>query len=161
MWISLMVVVDMPCSNLTSVPILLIFCCRMLPGPVTCLCVNDDQLMFGGSLLGNIGVSGVRSDQRVVMLRSRNTVGHIWCLNFRFSMHVAVLLLDDSPLFEFFLSQTHYMQSTTWKKVLWIKNEAFQTVISVLFWVVSFFCFLLLKIKIISSQIFYHGFHLS
>lgn len=51
--------------------------CRMLPGPVTCLCVNDDQLMFGGSLLGNIGVSGLRSDQRVVMLRSRNTVGHI------------------------------------------------------------------------------------
>uniref|UniRef100_A0A9I9DTN5 F-box/WD-40 repeat-containing protein n=1 Tax=Cucumis melo TaxID=3656 RepID=A0A9I9DTN5_CUCME len=49
--------------------------CRMLPGPVTCLCVNDDQLMFGGSLLGNIGVSGLRSDQRVVMLRSRNTVG--------------------------------------------------------------------------------------
>ncbi|KAL0561831.1 hypothetical protein IC582_002276 [Cucumis melo] len=48
---------------------------RMLPGPVTCLCVNDDQLMFGGSLLGNIGVSGLRSDQRVVMLRSRNTVG--------------------------------------------------------------------------------------
>lgn len=49
----------------------------MLPGPVTCLCVSDDQLILGGSLLGNIGVSGLRSDQRVAMLRSRNTVGYI------------------------------------------------------------------------------------
>ncbi|XP_022149896.1 F-box/WD-40 repeat-containing protein At3g52030 isoform X2 [Momordica charantia] len=48
---------------------------RMLPGPVTCLCVSDDQLILGGSVLGNIGVSGLFSDQRVAMLRSRNTVG--------------------------------------------------------------------------------------
>ncbi|XP_023004546.1 F-box/WD-40 repeat-containing protein At3g52030 isoform X1 [Cucurbita maxima] len=48
---------------------------RMLPGPVTCLCVGDDQLILGGSLHGNIGVSGLRSDQRVAMLRSRNTIG--------------------------------------------------------------------------------------
>lgn len=71
--------VDISCTSiLTFAPILLILHCRMLPGPVTCLCVGDDQLILGGSLHGNIGVSGLRSDQRVAMLRSRNTIGHAY-----------------------------------------------------------------------------------
>lgn len=50
---------------------------RMRAGPVTCLCLSDDQLILSGSSVGSITVSGVLSDQRVATLRSRITTGGI------------------------------------------------------------------------------------
>uniref|UniRef100_A0A2N9J669 F-box domain-containing protein n=1 Tax=Fagus sylvatica TaxID=28930 RepID=A0A2N9J669_FAGSY len=50
---------------------------RMRAGPVTCLCLSDDQLILSGSSFGSITVSGVLSDQRVATLRSRITTGGI------------------------------------------------------------------------------------
>ena len=47
----------------------------MRAGPVTCLCLSDDQLILSGSSLGSITVSGVLSDQQVATLRSRITIG--------------------------------------------------------------------------------------
>ena len=47
----------------------------MRAGPVTCLCLSDDQLILSGSSLGSITVSGILSDQQVATLRSRITIG--------------------------------------------------------------------------------------
>ncbi|KAM5552092.1 hypothetical protein ABKV19_026782 [Rosa sericea] len=42
-------------------------------GPVTCLCLSDDQLILSGSSLGSITVSNLLSDQRVAELRSTHS----------------------------------------------------------------------------------------
>jgi hypothetical protein len=52
----------------------------MRAGPVTCLCLSDDQLILSGSSVGSITVSVVLSDQRVATLRSRITTGGILIL---------------------------------------------------------------------------------
>uniref|UniRef100_A0A7N2R2F1 Uncharacterized protein n=1 Tax=Quercus lobata TaxID=97700 RepID=A0A7N2R2F1_QUELO len=48
---------------------------RMRAGPVTCLCLCDDQLILSGSSLGSITVSGSLSDRQLATLRSRITIG--------------------------------------------------------------------------------------
>lgn len=52
----------------------------MHAGPVTCLCLSDDQLILSGSSLGSITVSGLLSDQRVAELRSSHSTGYILCM---------------------------------------------------------------------------------
>lgn len=52
----------------------------MHAGPVTCLCLSDDQLILSGSSLGSITVSGLLSDQRVAELRSSHSIGYILCM---------------------------------------------------------------------------------
>lgn len=47
----------------------------MHAGPVTCLCLSDDQLILSGSSLGSITISGQLSDQRVAKLRSTDSTG--------------------------------------------------------------------------------------
>lgn len=58
----------------------MLFCfsgCRMHAGPVTCLCLSEDQLILSGSSLGTVAISGLSSDQKVVKLRSRDSTGYI------------------------------------------------------------------------------------
>ncbi|XP_040369046.1 F-box/WD-40 repeat-containing protein At3g52030 isoform X2 [Rosa chinensis] len=50
-------------------------CMRMHAGPVTCLCLSDDQLILSGSSLGSITVSNLLSDQRVAELRLTHSTG--------------------------------------------------------------------------------------
>ena len=82
----------------------------MRAGPVTCLCLSDDQLILSGSSFGSITVSGVLSDQRVATLRSRITTGGILFLLCQKSLfgHVYILfsiLLD--PLEFAYLTLMH------------------------------------------------------
>uniref|UniRef100_A0A7N2LCP6 F-box domain-containing protein n=1 Tax=Quercus lobata TaxID=97700 RepID=A0A7N2LCP6_QUELO len=59
---------------------------RMRAGPVTCLCLCDDQLILSGSSLGSITVSGSLSDRQLATLRSRITIGVFFickCINFQ------------------------------------------------------------------------------
>ncbi|XP_057977508.1 F-box/WD-40 repeat-containing protein At3g52030 [Malania oleifera] len=60
---------------------------RMHAGPITCLSLNDDQLILSGSSLGSITISGLSSDQRVATLRSTNSTG-IRTLYFNHSSHL-------------------------------------------------------------------------
>lgn len=46
---------------------------RMHAGPVTCLCLSEDQLILSGSSLGTISISGLSSDQQIAKLRSRDS----------------------------------------------------------------------------------------
>lgn len=52
----------------------------MHAGPVTCLCLSDDQLILSGSSLGSITVSGLLSDQPIAELRSSHSTGYILCM---------------------------------------------------------------------------------
>ncbi|XP_050283575.1 F-box/WD-40 repeat-containing protein At3g52030 isoform X2 [Quercus robur] len=61
---------------------------RMRAGPVTCLCLSDDQLILSGSSLGSITVSGILSDQQVATLRSRITIGGIKTLCYNACSHL-------------------------------------------------------------------------
>ncbi|KAK9913000.1 hypothetical protein M0R45_036827 [Rubus argutus] len=60
---------------------------KMHAGPVTCLCLSDDQLILSGSSLGSITVSGLLSEQRVAELRSSHATG-IRTLCFNPSSHL-------------------------------------------------------------------------
>ncbi|XP_062115554.1 F-box/WD-40 repeat-containing protein At3g52030 [Humulus lupulus] len=46
---------------------------RMHSGPVTCLCMSDDQLILSGSSLGSVSISSLSSDQQVSKLRTRDS----------------------------------------------------------------------------------------
>ncbi|KAM6595095.1 hypothetical protein CsatA_002798 [Cannabis sativa] len=46
---------------------------RMHTGPVTCLCMSDNQLVLSGSSLGNVSISSLSSDQQVSKLRTRDS----------------------------------------------------------------------------------------
>ncbi|KAI4302509.1 hypothetical protein MLD38_038244 [Melastoma candidum] len=48
---------------------------RMHPCPVTCLTLSEEQLIFSGSSLGSITISGLSSDERVAKLRSTDLTG--------------------------------------------------------------------------------------
>lgn len=52
------------------------FNCRMHAGPITCLCLGDDQLIVSGSSLGSISISGLSSDERVAKLRLMDSTGY-------------------------------------------------------------------------------------
>ncbi|KAL6129703.1 hypothetical protein ACLB2K_073052 [Fragaria x ananassa] len=60
---------------------------KMHAGPVTCLCLSEDQLILSGSSLGSISVYGVLSDQQVAELRSTHSTG-IRTLCFNPSSHL-------------------------------------------------------------------------
>lgn len=47
----------------------------MHAGPVTCLALNDDELILSGSSLGSVSISDLASDQRVATLRSTDSAG--------------------------------------------------------------------------------------
>ncbi|XP_048330281.2 F-box/WD-40 repeat-containing protein At3g52030 isoform X1 [Ziziphus jujuba] len=61
---------------------------RMHAGPITCLCLSDDQLILSGSSLGSITISGLQSDQRVAKLRSTDSTAGIRTLCFNPCSHV-------------------------------------------------------------------------
>ncbi|XP_077224282.1 F-box family protein with WD40/YVTN repeat doamin [Tasmannia lanceolata] len=61
---------------------------RMHTGPVTCLALNDDQLIISGSSLGSITVSGLSSDQRVASLKSSSAPTGIRSLCFNPSSYL-------------------------------------------------------------------------
>ncbi|KAM1778352.1 hypothetical protein ACFX12_039857 [Malus domestica] len=48
---------------------------RMHAGPVTCLCLSDDQLILSGSSLGGITISGLSSGEQVAKLSSNDSSG--------------------------------------------------------------------------------------
>ncbi|XP_060670316.1 F-box/WD-40 repeat-containing protein At3g52030-like isoform X3 [Ziziphus jujuba] len=61
---------------------------RMHAGPITSLCLSDDQLILSGSSLGSITISGLQSDQRVAKLRSTDSTAGIRTLCFNPCSHV-------------------------------------------------------------------------
>lgn len=74
----------------------------MRAGPVTCLCLSDDQLILSGSSLGSITVSGILSDQQVATLRSRITIGGTLFLLCQKSFgHVYILFISLLDSMEF------------------------------------------------------------
>ncbi|XP_056164628.1 F-box/WD-40 repeat-containing protein At3g52030 isoform X2 [Syzygium oleosum] len=48
---------------------------RMHSAPVTCLSLSGEQLIFSGSSLGSITISGLSSDERVATLRPNDRIG--------------------------------------------------------------------------------------
>lgn len=48
---------------------------RMHSAPVTCLSLSSEQLIFSGSSLGSITISGLSSDERVATLRPHDRIG--------------------------------------------------------------------------------------
>uniref|UniRef100_A0A1D1YFX9 F-box/WD-40 repeat-containing protein At3g52030 n=1 Tax=Anthurium amnicola TaxID=1678845 RepID=A0A1D1YFX9_9ARAE len=58
---------------------------RMHAGPVTCLCLTDEQLIIGGSSFGSITVADLSSGERVAVLKS--TISPIGISSLCFNMH--------------------------------------------------------------------------